>query len=459
MNDLAGYREVLRRQGEGNGAAVRGSCWWWTNSRSFSSRTIASRKKQHYSSTDWCGKGRAFGVHILLGSQTLAGAYSLARSTIDQMAVRIALQCSDADAQLILSKENSAARLLSRPGEGIYNNANGLIEGNDLFQVVWLSEEERERRLNAIQARAEQNGKSYPASLVFEGNTVADINTNRSLRELLERPDRPSAARATTTWLGEAIAIKDPTAAAFRPTSGSNLLVVGQHDEAAVALMAISLAALTLQHAAGEAKFFLLDGTPDDDLHSGKLERVIGYLGGEVQLVERHRLGEVLAEIAAEVTARQKGETADRQARYVFVHGLHRYRDLRKEDEFGFGRRDRTISPAENFATIYRDGPAVGIHVMLWCDSIGNLTRAIDRPGLREFGMRVLFQMSANDSSVLIDTPAASKLGRHRALFLTEEQPQPEKFRPYGFPTLEWLQAVAGRFSNTKAVAGPAMVE
>src|SRR5207248_1342230 len=58
-------------------------------------------------------QGRAFGLHVLLGSQTLGGAYSLARSTIDQMAVRIALQCSEADAQLILSDDNAAARLLS----------------------------------------------------------------------------------------------------------------------------------------------------------------------------------------------------------------------------------------------------------------------------------------------------------------------------------------------------------
>src|SRR5262249_21359794 len=67
-------------------------------------------------------QGRAFGLHVLLGSQTLGGAYTLARSTIDQMAVRIALQCSEADAHLILSDDNSAARLLTRPGEAIYND-------------------------------------------------------------------------------------------------------------------------------------------------------------------------------------------------------------------------------------------------------------------------------------------------------------------------------------------------
>src|SRR5207249_1333724 len=116
-------------------------------------------------------QGRAFGIHVHLGSQTLSGAYTLARSTIDQMAVRVALQCSEVDAHLILSKDNSAARLLSRPGEAIYNDANGLLEGNDLFQVVWLSNERREQALRAVHEMARTRGilPSSPA-IVFEGN-------------------------------------------------------------------------------------------------------------------------------------------------------------------------------------------------------------------------------------------------------------------------------------------------
>src|SRR4029079_4173710 len=128
-------------------------------------------------------QGRAFGLHVLLGSQTLGGAYSLARATIDQMAVLVALQCSDTDAQLILSKDNTAARLLSRPGEAIYNDQNGLTEGNDPFQVVWLSEERRDQLLEETHARA---GDRCPAPLVFSGNADADIATNRALAKQLK---------------------------------------------------------------------------------------------------------------------------------------------------------------------------------------------------------------------------------------------------------------------------------
>jgi DNA segregation ATPase FtsK/SpoIIIE-like protein len=107
-------------------------------------------------------QGRAFGIHIILGSQTLAGSYNLSRSTLDQMAVRIAMQCSETDSRLILSENNSAARLLSRPGEAIYNAASGLVEGNNLFQVARFSDEDREERLKLIGKIARDSGKHVP---------------------------------------------------------------------------------------------------------------------------------------------------------------------------------------------------------------------------------------------------------------------------------------------------------
>ncbi len=139
-------------------------------------------------------QGRAFGIHILLGSQTLGGAYSLARSTIDQMAVRIALQCSETDGHLILSKENGAARLLERPGEAIYNDANGRVEGNHLFQTVWLSDTQHEQALRDVRDLARERGytPSRP-QIVFEGTAPAELANNPLLAQLRERHSWPGA--------------------------------------------------------------------------------------------------------------------------------------------------------------------------------------------------------------------------------------------------------------------------
>ena len=88
------------------------------------------------------------------------------------------------------------------------------------------------------------------------------------------------------------------------------------------------------------------------------------------------------------------------------------------------------------------------IHVLMWCDTLANVMRSLDRQGLRECGQRVVFQMSAADSSHLLDSPLASRLGRNRALYAVEEIAHPEKFRPYGLPSLKWLGEIKSRLAG-----------
>jgi hypothetical protein len=418
-------------------------------------------------------QGRAFGLHVLLGSQTLGGAYSLARSTIDQMAVRIALQCSEADANLILSKDNNAARLLSRPGEAIYNDANGLVEGNDVFQVVWLPESRREVYLDRLRSMAHDRHFAPPApTIVFEGNNPADIEKNHLLGRLIKSASgEPSGRRLSsdrTVWLGDALAIKDPTKAVFRRQSGSSLLVIGQQAEAARAVIAAAAVAVAAQDEKrgpspfptagnGDGPFStitLLDGSPADDPEAGYLGRLAATFPGHVGLVSLREKPNALDQLAEELHRRQQDPHQVAPPLFLFVYGLHRFRDLRKpDDDYGFARRseDKVITPAERFMELVREGPAVGIHLVVWCDSLANAQRALDRSGLREFDMRVLFQMGIADSSTLIDSPAASRLGLNRALFASEELSAPEKFRPYRLPSDEWLSWAAGRLAQ-KAV-------
>jgi S-DNA-T family DNA segregation ATPase FtsK/SpoIIIE len=375
-------------------------------------------------------QGRAFGMHVILGSQTLGGAYSLARSTIDQMAIRIALQCSDADAQLILNKDNTAARLLSRPGEAIYNDANGLVEGNDPFQVVWLDEQQRDEFLR--QVREQPGADSYPPALVFEGTAGADIAKNQRLMATLRVP---ATVRSPIAWLGDPVAIKDPTQATFRTQSAANLLVMGQHDDLALSLVASAVIGLCGQT---ERSITILDGTPEDGEYAGYLTSLAESLG----LPAAGRDVAPLGELAREVTTRLADASRPRSARFVVIFGLQRFRELRKsDDDFGFGRKgEKAASPSDHFSQLLKDGPSVGIHAIVWVDSLTNFNRSLERSLLKEFGQRVLFQMSATDSSNLLDTPAASRLGRNRALFTTEELDRPEKFRPYALPGLDWVR-------------------
>jgi S-DNA-T family DNA segregation ATPase FtsK/SpoIIIE len=116
----------------------------------------------------------------------------------------------------------------------------------------------------------------------------------------------------------------------------------------------------------------------------------------------------------------------------------------------GFGEEPAAPNPAQQFTTILREGPDLGIHTLVWCDTMTNLNRSLERRALRELAMRVAFQMSAEDSANLLDSPLASKLGPYRALFYDEEAGQLEKFRPYGPPSAGWLEWVRAQFASQR---------
>ena len=396
-------------------------------------------------------QGRAFGIHVFLGSQTLGGAYSLARSTIGQMAVRIALQCSEADAHLILSEDNTAARLLTRPGEAIYNDANGMFEGNHPFQVVWLSDDERDGYLERLTQFANQRNYRLTPPIVFEGNIPADAGENQMLCEHLAATAWPSACSTPQAWLGSAVAIKDPTAAIFVRQTGSNLLMVGHREEASLSVMATCLVSLAAQLPPDRpgsdspgARFYVLDGTRPDAPEAGFWARFLPTVPHRASVAGALDAPAVMTELADELARRQQQRLDRLPPIYLFVYNLSRFRDLRKEDEYGFGGTDdKPPSPGKQFATLLREGPAWGIHTIAWCDSYSTLNRILDRQTLRDFEMRVLFQMTATDSSSLMDSPDAARLGVHRAIFYDEGHGHIEKFRPYGLPSDEWLGYVA----------------
>lgn len=385
-------------------------------------------------------QGRAFGIHVILGSQTLGGAYTLARTTLGQMVVRIALQCSEADAMLIMDDDNPAARLLSRPGEAIYNDTAGAIEGNSPFQVVWLSDEERDHWLGRVKDKAATIKVSAP--VVFEGNAPAQVTENELLANLLAS-ESIEPVPAAKGWLGAPNSIKGPTEVAFLRQSGNNLLVVGQREESALAMVGVSLLALAAQQPNNFARFVVVDSTTAGTAHRRFIEGVVAAIPHEVRLAGGGDVEATFAELDTELKRRLERGTAEGSASvYVFVNGVQRFRNLRYEEDFGFsggGEESAAVDPGKVLNALLTEGPQLGMHVVCTCDTVNNVQRALGRKALGEFDLRVLFQMSANDSATLIDSPKAGDLGLHRALLHNAQAGSMEVFRPYALPDEGWI--------------------
>lgn len=391
-------------------------------------------------------QGRAFGIHVILGSQTLGGAYSLARATLGQMVVRIALQCNEADAALIMEDNNPAPRLLSRPGEAIYNDEAGAVTGNSPFQTVWLGDEERDVWLEKVNARANAAPQRGLATVVFEGNAPADVRENELLRELLGALNA-TPAEVPRAWLGAPNSIKGPTEAAFHRQSGNNLLIVGQREEAALAMLGASLIALAAQ---GAARLVVLEASPPESSQKRYFESVVRAIPLGATLVKAGDVDALMAELDAELTRRTAGDHgASAPACFLVVHELQKFKKLRHEEDFSFSS-DETKPPAPGavFDRLIREGPGVGIHVIATCDSYNSISRALSRKAISEFELRVLFQMSANDSATLCDSPKASELGLHRALLHNGQLGVLEMFRPYAVPEGAWLEEAAAALNR-----------
>jgi hypothetical protein len=129
---------------------------------------------------------------------------------------------------------------------------------------------------------------------------------------------------------------------------------------------------------------------------------------------------------------------------FLFIHGLQKYNRLRYEEDFSFSSTDSdaALNPASVLNGIISEGSRLGFHVIASCDTYNNVTRFLSRKAISEFEMRVLFQMSANDSASLVDNPRASLLGMHRALYFNEQEGYFETFRPYALPGNAWIDEV-----------------
>src|SRR5207244_3028922 len=108
-------------------------------------------------------------------------------------------------------------------------------------------------------------------------------------------------------WLGDAVAIKDPTSAVFRKQSGSNLLILGQQEEIAVALTVSSLISLSagVDPALAEPSIHLVIGQALDAA-SEELVRQLTEVLPIRQALPRD-LGALLGQLADEIDRRAQG--------------------------------------------------------------------------------------------------------------------------------------------------------
>jgi len=302
---------------------------------------------------------------------------------------------------------------------------------------VWLPDEVRETWLEKVHTFAQQ--KHFPSRepIVFEGNAPASVADNAVLRALLAA-DSLQATSSPRLWLGAPNSIKGPTEALFRRQSGNHLLIVGQREEAALGMLGIGLISLAAQLPKAGARFLVFDCSAPDSAEAKFLEQAVAAIPHETKIIRAGDVDEIMAALATEQQTR--AEQSGGVETFLFVHGLQRNKKLKFDEEMSFSLDASSGAHAGlQFNKLITEGAGLGFHVIATCDSYNNVMRFLSRKAVSEFEMRVVFQMSANDSASLIESPQANDLGLHRAILFNGQEGWTETFRPYALPDPAWL--------------------
>ncbi|MBX3087332.1 MAG: hypothetical protein KF742_02485 [Cryobacterium sp.] len=166
-------------------------------------------------------QARAFGVHLILASQTVSGIAGLARkgdSIFSQIAVRISLKNNIAESRAILSNENTAPTTLTGRGEVIINRDFGMNpEGsNQRGFVAYVNS----KAFTKVQEKLWERSRSEPP-VIFYGREFASWNLD-DLQRLESSNDH------LDLWIGRPISTeREPIYLRSRTEADQGIAILG----------------------------------------------------------------------------------------------------------------------------------------------------------------------------------------------------------------------------------------
>ncbi|SNQ49792.1 Cell division protein FtsK [Frankia canadensis] len=354
-------------------------------------------------------QGRAYGVHLLLASQTLSGIDALDStagkrgSIFGQFALRVALRTSISESRVLLSTANEAAGALAGVGEAIVNRRNGHPAGNEHVRVVYPDPAVLAGLRDRLATLTARSLPTAPPPRVFVGHAPAILDDNPVYRALDGRPaplaveSAPAAAREQLAaadggdeppaTMGPA-GLADPYALVGVPVDlapaavgvrlaaspGRHLAVLGPLRREAVGMVQAAAASVAEQVAPGGLVVEIVAAEPMAVGAAEILASRIRRVGHPVRVVDVTGLRAVLAAAADDTRAREEAALAGDVGppppmRLVVIFAIDAGRAALEA-------RDPTSRRAglDDLRTITRRGPAQRVHLIGWWRGVSRMS-------------------------------------------------------------------------------------
>lgn len=306
-------------------------------------------------------QGRAYGIHLLLASQTISGVGALSvkgDAIFAQFPLRLSLKNTADESQAILSRGNKAAADLTYRGELVLNRNFGHDpSGSNVRGVAAYADPDA---MKDLQNRLWRLGHGEPP-LMFLGSSYADY------RNLAAEPVPPGDERLPLR-VGRPIAVgNDARTLMLTPDVDQGVAVVGQDPELAVAVLRSMVFSAAPVLASRSGRIVVLQG--GDESAVGPVREAAARAaeaGVEVEFIPRT---EIAGFIRDRLAPRLR---TDGEPWLVVGVGLQRVRgmadrDPADDDDFGFslgGSDDNT--PRGILSRTATEGALAGVHLVGW---------------------------------------------------------------------------------------------
>lgn len=176
-------------------------------------------------------KGRSFGIHLILSTQTLSGVDITSLNQLkSQIGNRFALAMGEDDSRNFLSMTNEeAARLKGKP-EGIFNNNAGNVSGNKKIFIPYASRENLNYLLDKVSKTSQKNQNK-----IYDGEKAIPLPQ----KEYFKNSNFEIILGKEQDFLESDFKIK------FNAEFGNNLLIVGKNKDFKQKLIELLLLNLT----------------------------------------------------------------------------------------------------------------------------------------------------------------------------------------------------------------------
>ena len=405
--------------------------------------------------------GGAFGVHLMLSSQSYANIPGGLKVIFDQMRVRIALKCADSDATMLLERGKEEIALIPSdvPGRAIYNSEAGALNYTNHFQVLYYEPKAQRAKLEELSVNPDEL-REIPTRIM-----LSSIEYNKfSFFNRAEKLPAKAVRDKGELYVGEALKLKANLNMVLPRTEYSNLLLCGPDSDKARSMTAFAMLSLALNdwilhnHSTEKPKapfIYLMNYKPlRDEGFVDALDFLAKRIGGYIRNVSVRSSDEVQSAVEELYHATENG--ASETDLYLFVFGYQRAFDLRSEKKkqerqsmfamMSGKPRSSELSVREMMDVILTNGPQSGVHTIIWQDSFRALD-TMDRELIAKFYQRIAFNLSSEEFTQFIGFNASDQLGVSNAVYDNRAEDL-QIFRPYQTPDSAWLEALCKKMPS-----------